>query len=91
MFDIDIPNALYRGMQLDQLEVLGELRKSFEKKKATVEVLRVRHRPTDEEFCLKKMQLICDEDSLLMANELRVLYQLDHPHIVKLYGHFVDG
>lgn len=51
----------------------------------------MRHIPTDKELCMKKMQLICDQDSLLLANELRILYPLNHPHIIKLYGHFVEG
>lgn len=86
-----MPRPQYRGMSLEQIDVLGELRKSFEKKRSVVEVLRVRYLPTGEELCMKKMQLVCDEDSRLLANELRVLYQLEHPHIVKLCGHFVEG
>lgn len=55
MLGIAIPNPEFKDMRLEQFEVLEELCKSFRKKEALVQVLKVRERNTGQLYCLKKM------------------------------------
>ena len=54
----------------------------------------VRHKKTKAEFALKiinKLDKINQEEKSYFNREIEIMYKLNHPNIVKLYGHFEDN
>lgn len=55
------------------------------------QVWHVRHKNTDKRFALK---IVPKDKVLKMLSQFRrevfIMYELDHPHIIKLYNHFED-
>ena len=54
----------------------------------------VMHKKTKAEYALKmidKLDKINQEDKAYFNREIEIMYKLNHPNIVKLYGHFEDN
>ena len=54
----------------------------------------VKHKKTKAEFALKiinKLDKINQEEKSYFNREIEIMYKLNHPNIVKLYGHFEDN
>lgn len=57
------------------------------------DVYQCRHKQTGAMFALKKVFKSVIKENRMEAQfalELKILYRLDHPNVVKLYAHFDD-
>ena len=57
------------------------------------EVYKVRHKVTKKQYAIKvvnKEKVISSNLLNQLVREIRIMYSLKHPHIVKLYNHFED-